>query len=162
EFHFSMHVRFGEGGKLWAFHADVGAFAMNGDAAALARVSQDAGDVRTSGLVECDMRDKAIAKEGRDAMFRAVDELGRDKELAGSEIFLERTDRADGNDALDAEQLHRVNIRAIIDFSRKNAVSARVTREKRDLLPFDGANHECVRRIPKGRLDTDFPSIAQA
>jgi len=50
--------------------------------------------------------------------------LVRHKKLAGAQIFLQRADGTDGNDTLNAEKFHRVDVGAEIEFGGKNAMAA--------------------------------------
>src|SRR5712664_2071191 len=45
------------------------------------------------------------------------------------QIFFQRTNRAYGDDALHSQQLHRVNVRAVIDLARQDAMPAAVARQ---------------------------------
>src|SRR5882762_3392213 len=124
ELHGSVEMRFGKRRKLRAFHVDVGSLAVNRDSRGDARVGEHGGKLCTCGLVERHMRDQSVAKERRNAPLGAVEKLVRNKKLAGAQIFLQRADGADGNDALNAEELHRVNVGSEIEFAGKNAMAA--------------------------------------
>src|SRR5207244_7408310 len=71
-------------------------------------------------------------------------------------------DGADGDNALDAEHLHGVDIGAEVQFAGKNAMPAAVTRKKSDPLAFKIADHDFVGRLAERGLDTQFARIAEA
>ena len=76
------------------------------------------------------MRDQAFAEEGGDAAARAIEELIGDDEVERPVFFLERADRAERDDALDAQRLHAVDVGAEVEFAGRNAMAASVAREK--------------------------------
>src|SRR5258708_19669935 len=59
EIHSAMHVGFGKRGKLRAFHTDVGALAMDRDAALNAAAAENAHDFRAARLAEGDLSDQS-------------------------------------------------------------------------------------------------------
>src|SRR6266404_852252 len=87
EIHGTMHVGFGEGGELRAFHADVGALAVDFDAAVNASVGKNAGNLRAGWLVKSNVSDEAGAEKCGDAILGAIDKLVGDEKFAGSEFF---------------------------------------------------------------------------
>src|SRR5258708_30977630 len=97
EIHGAVHVGFGEGGELRAFHTDVGALAVDFNAAMKASVGENAGNLRAGGLVKCDVSDEAAPEKCGDAIFGAIDELVCDEKLNGSEVLFQGSRRADGN-----------------------------------------------------------------
>src|SRR5262249_9315936 len=84
----TVHVGFGKRGELRAFHTDVSALVMDGDAAAFTCVREGTRGVRTSRLVEGNVGDEAVAEEGGDAVLRAIDELIGNKKLSRRKVFL--------------------------------------------------------------------------
>ncbi len=104
EIHGAVHVGFGEGGELRAFHADVCAFAMDFDAAMDASVGENAGDLRASGSIESDVSDEAAAEKCGDAILGTIDELVGNEKFAGFEFFFQGTDGADRDEAIDADK----------------------------------------------------------
>src|SRR5262249_12430157 len=124
-------------------------------------ISEDARGLAAYGLVERYVSDKPIAEESRDSALGAIYELICDKEFSGAQIFFERPHRADGDDPLNAEQLHRIDVGPIVDFAGKNAVPARMTGKKCNLLPFQGSYNDCVRRIAERRPNSDFAGVCQ-
>ena len=99
-----MHVGFSEGGKLRALDTDVSSFAMDFDAAVDAGVGENAGNLRAGWFVEGNVGDEAVAEECGDAMPSTIDKLVGDEKFAGSELFFQRADSADRDDAVDAEE----------------------------------------------------------
>src|SRR5215469_8896616 len=108
------------------------------------------------------MRDKPIAEKCGRAMLGAIEKLIGHQKLAGPQLFLQRTNRAYGNDPLDPEFLHGVDIRAIIDFARQNAMAASMPSQKRNALSLESTQRNGVRRIAKRRLDAHFARVGDA
>src|SRR5260370_23695475 len=108
-------MRFGQGGKLRSFHADVRAAAMDAHLCSVARGSENSRKLRANRLVETHVRDYPIAKKCGHAVARAVEELIGNQKIEGLYIFLQGADRTDRNNSLDPELLHRMNVGAIID-----------------------------------------------
>ena len=90
------------------------------------------------------MGHEAIAKKRRSAILGTVEKLVRHQKLSRPQIFFQRSDGARGNNAFHAQQLHRVNVRSVIDFAWQNAMPASVPRQKRHALPFERSQHERI------------------
>src|ERR1700730_17719273 len=99
------------------------------------------------------MRDNATAKKRGDPMTGAIVKLVGNQKIQRLQIFLQGADRAHGDDSLDAQLFHRMNVGAVIDLRRKEAVPARVAREEGDTLSLERTHHKGVGWIPKGRSD---------
>src|SRR5690242_11094223 len=158
----AMHVRFGERRKLRAFDADVRAAAVNGNRGMDASVSEGCGNLSAGRLVERDVRNEAAAEKSGSTVFGAVDELVHYHEFSRTQLLLERTDGADGNDALDTQNFQRVDVRAEVDFGGQDAMPAAMAREESDALPLKQAEHDGVRGIAERRLNANFPGVGQA
>src|SRR5206468_4326769 len=113
-----------ERGKLRAFHADVSASAMDFDTAVNAGVGENARDLRAGRLVKGYVRDQALTEECGDSVFCAIDELIGNQKFSGGKFFFQRADSTDRENAVDAEELERINVRAKINFSGKDTMSA--------------------------------------
>ncbi len=124
--------------------------------AARQAVVHDAGQLRADGIGEADVRDQAFAEERGDAAAGAVEELIGNDEIERPVLFLERADRAERDDALDAERLHAVDVGAEVQLRRRDAMAAAVAREEGDLSPGQRAEDVVVRRRAEGRVDDDF------
>jgi hypothetical protein len=135
---------------------------MDRNATRDAGVGEDSGELAAGGLVESDVGDDAVAEESGFAAFGAVEELVGNKEFPRPEVFLKGAYGAYGDNPFDAEKLHGVDVGAEVELARRNAVTARVTREKGYALPFHRANDEGVGGISKGCLDTNFANVFQA
>ena len=81
-----MHLRLGLRGEERAFHTDVGAAIVHGDALGLAGVEEDAAELRIVGVRKAHV-DGQIVVEGVGSVARAVDDLIGDAAFA--EIFLD-------------------------------------------------------------------------
>src|SRR5260370_24853593 len=85
--------------------------------------------------------DSFSKKSGR-SVFRAVEELVGNEKLSRTQVFLQRPYRAYGHDALHAQQLHRVNVRAVIYLAWEDALPAAAAGSKRHPLSFQPAKHD--------------------
>src|SRR5467141_2697511 len=106
--------------------------------------------------------DNALSKKSGGAIFRAIEELVRHEKFSRTQFFLQRTDRTHGNNTLHAQELHRVNIRAIIDFAWQDAVPAAVTGQKRHALLFQSTEHDGIRRVAERRFHANLAPIRQS
>src|SRR5260370_2701112 len=93
----------------------------------------------------------SFSKKSGHAVLRAVEKLVWDEKFSRTQVLLERTDRAYGDDALHAQELHCVDVGAVINLARQNSVPAAVPRPKRDALAFQRAKHDCLLRIADWR-----------
>ncbi len=85
--------------------------------------------------------------------FGAVNELIRNHDMAGGDGIFQRTDRRNRDDLLDTQLLHAVDIGAVVDLGRQQAVPASVTRQKHHLDAVQNSGHIFVGRIAEGGLD---------
>src|SRR6202158_883798 len=113
-----MHPRLGQSGKLWPFHADVRSSSVNLNRRGHTSVREYLGQLSACGFVECNVRYQTSAEKCRDTILCPVDELIRHQKFSWSQILFKRAYSADGNNSLHAQQFHRVNIRAKINFAR--------------------------------------------
>src|SRR6185436_20550131 len=102
-----------------------------------------------------------LAEEGRAPLLRAVDELIRNDDVSRMDPLLHRSDRRRRQDALDAERLHRVDVRAIVDVAGEDAVAASVAREERNRSIAEAADEQGVRGGPERRGDRVLAPIRQ-
>src|SRR5579885_935775 len=93
----------------------------------------------------------AAAEESRDAPARPVKELQRKHHVHGAEVLTQRANGAHGENALDSQLLHCIDIGAEIDFRRADDVSTPVPREKSNAPAFKDADAKCIRWFAKGR-----------
>ena len=148
-----MEMGFGERGKLRAFHVDVRPLAIDRNGHGDASVGENGGELRAGGLIECDVGDQSVAEERGDAALGAVEKLVGHKKFAGAQILLQRADGANGNNALDAEKLHRVDVGAEVQFARKNSMAAAMAGKEGDALAFESAENDFVGRVAKRGFD---------
>jgi formylglycine-generating enzyme required for sulfatase activity len=95
-------------------------------------------------------------------MPRAVDKLIGDYELQWFVLFFERSDRRNRKNALDSQLFESINVRAEVEFAWEKAVSASMTRKKRDSLALERTENECVRRRTKRSFLRDFVNVGDA
>src|ERR1700682_4047017 len=93
-----------------------------------AGVSQYARQLAAGRMRKRHMSNDSFSEKSGDAIFGPVKELIRNEKFSRPQIFLQRTDRAHGDDAFHAQELHRVNVRAVINLAWQNAVPAAVAR----------------------------------
>ena len=94
----------------------------------------------------------AVSEKSVDAMAGAVEKLVGDHKLQRLMLFLQRSDRGNGNDPLHAQLLKAVNIGAKIQLAGQDAVSAPVTRQERNFAAFQRAQDVGVRGLAERRL----------
>ena len=171
--HDAVQARLGARRELRALHADVRAAAVEElparraaarlavaasrvvrarrrlDEARGARGARDGvRELGAHGLGEADVADDAVAEEARRAPVRAVDELVDEHDVAGRDAALERADGRDREHALGAELLERVDVRAVVDLRRQEAVPAAVARQEEQRARRRGGPR---RRAPTAR-----------
>jgi len=103
----------------------------------------------------------AVAEEGVDAMASSIEELVGDYEVEWLVLFLERADRGDGDDAVDAELLESVDIGAEVEFGGQEAVARAVTREEGDLAAFELTEYVGIGGIAERSLLADFVDVGE-
>src|SRR3954453_12878075 len=146
-------MRFGPRGELRAFHAEVDAafvYARARLARDLAHRERRAGADR---IGETDVRHDAVAEERVRAVPRAVDELVREDDVGRRVLLFHRSDRARGEDRVNAEELEAEEVGAIVQFGGREAVAASVAREKGDADAVDFADDVGIRWLAERRLD---------
>ena len=89
------------------------------------------------------VRDEAAAEKRADASSRPIEELIRHDDVQRLVFVLQAADGARREDALDAEHLEAVDVRAEIELGRQNPVACAVPREERD--PLAAQRRENVR-----------------
>ena len=74
----------------------------------------------------------------------------------GSDLLAQAADRADREQAADAELLHAVDVGAEVELAREQAVAAPVARQEGDAARRCSApDHVLVGRLAERRLETD-------
>ena len=110
---------------------------------------------------ERDVRDEPVAEERADASLRPIEELIRHDDVERLVLLPQAADGARRQDALDAEHLEAVDVRAEVQFRRQNPVPGAVAREKRHALPAQGAEHVGPRRIAERRRKEPLLAVRQ-
>src|SRR6266852_5472897 len=106
--------------------------------------------------------DDPLSEKSGDAVLRAIEKLVGNEEFSWPQVFLQRTDCAHGDDALHAQEFHRVDVRAVINLTRQDAMTTAVPRQERHALPFQYPEYDDIRRIPVWRLHPNFARIRQS
>src|SRR5262249_1667602 len=127
-----------------------------------AGIGENARELRAGRLIERDVGDESAAKERRDPMPGAVDELVGDQKFARGELFFERTDGAHRDDAIDAEQFEGKDVGAIVVFGRKNGWAGAGGGEEGDVFSFQQTGDEGLGGIAEGIFDADSRGMGEA
>ncbi len=93
---------------------------------------------------------------------RLVDELIDDDDVAGSKLFPQAADRADGQQELDAEPLQRVHVGAKVDLARRDAVTAAVPRHKRHADAAESSDHQRIGGLAEWRPHANLAGSFQS
>ena len=109
----AIDLRFGQRGKLGAFHAKIGAALMHGDALCPRGHGTGRAKAGAGGMGQADMRDTTRAEEGFLAGKGAVDELVDNHEVARGIGLAEGSAGRDRDHVGHAKALHRINIGAV-------------------------------------------------
>src|SRR5947207_5929867 len=107
----TVELRLGLGGKLRAFHAEIGPAALADDFGLLTCLANNIRELRTDGISKCNVRNYPVAKKCIHAMACAVHKLVGNQELQRLVLFLQRTDGRHGKNSLNAKLLETVDIR---------------------------------------------------
>ena len=108
-----------------------------------------------------DVRDDAVAEEGRDPCFGSIVKLVRKHDVERVEVFLQRADRARRENPLRAKLLEAVNICPEVQLRRQDRMVAIVAREKGHAASFERAHPVGVGRGAEGRIERHFLDIRQ-
>ena len=99
-------------------------------------------------------------------MFRPpagpVEKLRRQKHIPRRVFFLQASDGCDANDPAHVERTERVDVGAMVQLVREQAVSAPVPRQKVNLPAVHLATDDRVRRIAERRRDATLGRIFDA
>ena len=102
------------------------------------------------------MRDETFAEEGRNAAARAIEKLIGNDEIERPKLFFERSNSAQRKNALYAERLHAIDVRAEIQSEGESRCPRAVARQERDCMTFQFANDVVIRRRAERCVDRDF------
>ncbi len=98
------------------------------------------------------VRDAALAEEALLAREGAVDELVDEHEVAGRELILQRAAGGDGHEVGDAGALQCVDVGAVVDVRRRDAMPAPVARQEAERQAVDLGEQDLVGRLaPRAR-----------
>src|SRR5579872_241819 len=158
----AIDVGLGFSGKLWPFHAAVGAAVLACHADLLAGLLDDSRKLSADGIGEADVGDDSVAEKSVDAVAGAVEELVRNNEIERLVLLFEGSDGRDRDDALDAELLESVNIGAEVEFAGRQNVSATVPGEECDFSAFERSADIGVGRGAERRAEFYFFDLGEA
>ena len=114
------------------------------------------GKLRAHRIGEADVRHQTFAEKRGDASACPIEKLIGNDELQRRVFFLQRSDGAQRQDAIDAQQFEPVNIGAKVQLRWRMAMAASVPRKKRDLFARELPDHVRIRRHAPRRLDRPF------
>jgi len=83
----------------------------------------------------------------------AVEKLIGQDDVARRVFFLQRTDGTDADDPRNSQFFHRPDVRAMVQFTGQNAVTAGVAREEDDFAPGQGAGEQFIGGWTERRFD---------
>ena len=135
---------------------------MRRDAGGITGGADHGAELRAGGLIEAHVRHDAVAKKCGDAQPGAVVKLIGDQKFQRAQILAQRTHRAHRNHARNAGQLHGVEIGAIVDLRRQQAMATGVARQKGDTFAFEHAEHQRIGRLAEWRFHTPFAGALEA
>src|SRR5512146_2004233 len=95
-------------------------------------------------------------------MLGAVVELVGKHEVQWSVLLLQRAYRRDGEDALNSELLHAVDVGAEVQLRGHEAVSAAVACKECDFSAAEGADHVAVGRFAERGFERDLVEVGEA
>src|SRR6266705_3306023 len=102
-----------------------------------------------------------FAEKSGDALPCAIEELIGNHELHRLVFFLKRPHRGNRDDAMDAELVEAVDIRAKIQFRRQNTVATAVSRQKCNAFPFQFTENVRVRWVAEWGSYAQLACIGQ-
>jgi hypothetical protein len=117
--------------------------------------------VMTDRVCERHMRRDASAEKGRCALARSIKELIREDNVHWLKLFAQRSNGARRYYPLNAEQFHRIDVRAEWNLCRQEGVASPVSRQESDAHAAEISYDERVRRITKRGADTHFFNVRE-
>src|SRR3989442_12054356 len=102
------------------------------------------------------MPDNAAPKKGvRKRLFRAVEKLVRQDNIARFVFGLEGTHGTDADDPGNAKLFHRPDVGAMIELAGQDAMTAAMAGEESDITPLPNSGKQLVRGESKRGIDPD-------
>src|SRR5262249_40947116 len=97
---------------------DIGAAVMNAGFQGAARLDEDPSQLFANRIRKCDMSDNPTTEKGVSGrLFRAINKLVREDDIARFILSLQRTDGTHADDPRDAQLLHGPNVGAMIQLA---------------------------------------------
>ena len=148
-----VEVAFRAGGKLRAFHRQIGAALGHRAARFGHRFRGEGAHPLAHRLGHRDMGHHAAAEEAARTALGAIDELIDHHEMAGRQLLAQAADRADRQDIGATAALQRIHIGAGIEVRRGDPVPPAMARQKPQLHIADAPEQDLVGRRTPGRFD---------
>src|SRR5690606_37789699 len=122
-----------------ALDADIGPAPVNGGADFEGRPMERRGELAADRIGKLHMADYPLAEKSRGPFpLGAVEELIGDDDIAGDDLLLHAPHRRNGDDPLDTQLLHAVDVRPVGNLGGEEAVAAAVTGEEDQLHSLKG------------------------
>src|SRR5262249_54771291 len=126
----AIELRFGAARKLWSFDAEVSAAVLNFGAHGTGRRDQLPAKLCADRIGDRDVADDPVAEKTRRTPKGSIDELIGHHQVARRKILAHAAGRADRHQELDAELLETIDVGAVVNFARQQAMAAAVAREE--------------------------------
>src|SRR2546430_10693297 len=106
------------------------------------------------------MRSNAIAEKSViSALTGPIEKLRGQKHIARRIFFLQAADSSHANNPAHIKRTQRVDVRAMIQLVRQNAMASPMSRQKINLPPVDFSADDRIRWIPKRRVNAELTRI---
>ena len=133
----AVQVRLSLRRELRPLNHDVCSLRVNGRANFLRACDQNHPELLGKRIGKRNVRDDPVGEETRLPCFIGpVDELVRNDKVQRLHLFSQTAAGRNRNDRLDAELFHPVDISAVVELARRDAVPSPVTREEHNLCSF--------------------------
>ena len=99
------------------------------------------------------MRNKTRSKERCFPTTSPIDILIDQNELPRRQLLFQRSDRAKCQDAIDTRTFQSVDVGAVVDVRRRNAMTAPMPRQKRDADTLKSPDQQIVRCLTERRIN---------
>src|SRR5262249_52398419 len=135
----AIDIRFRFGRKLRAFHAQISPARFADNACPLAGRCHNISNLSANWIGKAYVGDNALSKESIDTMPSAIEKLIGDYEFKRRVLFLQRSNRGNGNNALHSELFETMYVSPEIQLRRKNSMTPRVPGQAREFATFESS-----------------------
>ena len=152
----AIHVRFGAGRESRAVHGGIGSAVVESCGVMRGGFEEESAHGIAVGIAEGNVGGDTVSEKGK--FMRApgaIDELVRDDDVPGFNIFPERTDRVHGNDPAHVQRTQCPDVGAVVDFMGEQAVAAAMAGKKEYAAAGEFAFDDFIR----GRAERSFDRV---